>query len=78
MRDSVISLFVANTDGSNSVKLTNPIKGTFISSPRWSADGKQIMYISGFSLYVINTDGTNSRNIQIGDDTVEYFDWISK
>jgi Tol biopolymer transport system component/DNA-binding winged helix-turn-helix (wHTH) protein len=60
------TLWKANSDGSNPVQLTDPPLEAFL--PRWSPDGKQIVF-TGFSSagdgndYVIPAEGGNPRKL---------------
>ena len=56
----VKGIYVMDDDGSN-VKLLTETKhwGT----PRWSPDGKQIVFKNGTALYLMNEDGSNIRQL---------------
>jgi TolB protein len=54
-------LYVATTDGTTTVNLTNDDA----KDVEWSADGTRLFFVTGFeqftSIYVINADGTNQK-----------------
>jgi Tol biopolymer transport system component len=74
-KEEARNLWVTNADGSGEVKLSNYTDASlFLSGPRWSADGKQIAYISNdgdnpqhgsqrFTLWVINLE--NPQNPEV-------------
>lgn len=72
------NLFVANIDGSEMKQLTDA--NDTIYHPRWSPDGKKILFYTGLDLletqekkaggiYVINSDGTGLEKLTDGDES---------
>ena len=67
-RDGVQEIYVMNDDGSNVTLLTDTLSP---SAPRWSPDGKQIVFnrrviredSQRFHLFMMNADGTNVRQL---------------
>jgi Tol biopolymer transport system component len=58
------SLYVADLNGRNAVRLTNSQFPTYDSSPRWSPDGKKIVFArSDGNIYTIDADGKNLTNL---------------
>jgi len=51
-------VWVADLDGSN---LREVSTGDYDSSPRWSPDGSQLLFVSGAVVAVVNADGTGER-----------------
>ena len=72
------ALPVPGTGGSNPMKMTDPPIGTNITLPRWSPNGKQIMFDAGGAIFVINADGSNLRKLST--DGIEAYqgDWNGK
>jgi Tol biopolymer transport system component len=62
-------IYVINADGTNLTRLTFSPEGGHTFSPRWTADGSQIVFESygGISekseVYIMNTDGSNQVNL---------------
>jgi Tol biopolymer transport system component len=63
--DLYSEIFVADTNGTNKVQLTN--NDVEDGSPSWTKDGKHIVFESGHysrsQIYVMNADGTNVRQL---------------
>ena len=67
-RDGVKEIYVMNDDGSNVTLLTDTLSPF---APRWSPDGKQIVFnrrvirhdTQRFHLFMMNADGTNVRQL---------------
>jgi TolB protein len=58
------ALYTMNPDGTNKTLLTG--QGQLLGNPEWSADGKKIVFRSGYEesrLRIINSDGTGDRII---------------
>jgi Tol biopolymer transport system component len=59
-------IFVMNSDGSNTINLTN-YGAAWDDGPIWSPDGEKIAFNSyrdgNFEIYVMNADGTNPHNL---------------
>lgn len=72
--DGVSSLYIIDDDGSNRKLLTNTLNPGI---PRWSPDGKQIVFqrlvnprnIHRFHLFLMNADGTNIQQLTSPEDT---------
>ncbi|MDP9067947.1 MAG: hypothetical protein M3N53_06340 [Actinomycetota bacterium] len=66
-------IMVMNSDGTEETTLLTSEFG--FSSPRWSADGDEIVFIGGFQIYRMNADG--SGLVQVTNGSAEYFslDW---
>ena len=68
-RDGNHEIYTVNVDGTDLKRLTR--SESYDSSPRWSADGKMIVYFSGNSqsiykdsdIYIMNADGSDPRNL---------------
>ncbi len=54
-------IFVMNADGSNPVSL-----GVAGGGPRWSPDGREILFADGGTIEVMNADGSGLRQIGLG------------
>jgi eukaryotic-like serine/threonine-protein kinase len=66
------SLWISNTDGSEKLQLTYP--PDYVALPRWSPDGKQIVYISHrvgkpWKMFLISTQGGTTEELIPGDTT---------
>jgi len=81
---TIFEIHVMNADGSGPRRLTRNAgqvhEGAIGARPRWSADGRQIAFVSGrdgnADIYVMNADGSGQRNLTRnarGHDTV--FAW---
>ena len=72
--DGVSGLYIIDDDGSNRKLLTNSLNPGI---PRWSPDGKQIVFqrlvnprnIHRFHLFLMNADGTDIQQLTSPDDT---------
>jgi len=56
------NIYLMNPDGSNQIRLTDKLPDAIF--PRWSPDGKKILFTSGrgdgtYEIYVMNADGSN-------------------
>ena len=66
-RDGITGIYVMNDDGSNETLLTDKLVSNYPHYPRWSPDGKQILFRMRVSLpenyeyhlFLMNTSGTN-------------------
>jgi dipeptidyl aminopeptidase/acylaminoacyl peptidase len=61
-------IWVCNSDGSNPVRLTS-LKGPGVSAPRWSPDGKNVVFLVGAepaAIYVISANGGPARRLDTG------------
>jgi len=62
-----LEIFVMNADGSNPRQLTSNGVGINDAWPRWSPNGKQIVFHSNvdgnFEIYIINADGTDLTRV---------------
>ena len=59
-RGGGFELYVLNTDGSGSTRLTNDWSGTI--TPRqwsWSPDGRRIAFVTASDIYIVNADGSS-------------------
>ena len=54
------SIWVMNTNGSNSIKLTDEM-GVVDRQPGWSPDGSKIIFERGDAIYIMNSDGSNQK-----------------
>jgi Tol biopolymer transport system component/DNA-binding winged helix-turn-helix (wHTH) protein len=65
-RSGSLQIWVANSDGSNPLQLTNLARG-FINAPRWSPDGKVIVFTStqnnNQDIYSVPADGGPLRRV---------------
>ena len=63
-------IFLMNVDGSNRVNLTNAPESDY--SPRWSPDGRQILWTKSgpLRIFVMNSDGSDKRNLGDGNGSV--------
>ncbi|MYB64542.1 hypothetical protein F4X73_07605, partial [Candidatus Poribacteria bacterium] len=67
-RDGTLGIYVMDDDGSNVKLLTDKLKPV---APRWSPDGKQIVFerrvflddSQRLHLFIMNADGTNIRQL---------------
>lgn len=67
-RDGIFGIYVMDDNGSNVMLLTDKLKPT---APRWSPDGKQIVFerrvflnnSQRLHLFIMNADGTNIRQL---------------
>ena len=64
-------IYLVRADGSEQTPITSPAVGT--QRPRWSRDGRQIVFLTGFTcsdspsgLWKINADGANQRPVELG------------
>ncbi len=62
-KDGFYNIWVANSDGSDPVQLTDH-RGGQIGTPRWSPDGRWISYGAG-GLYVVNANGGLPRKLPL-------------
>ena len=66
-------VYTMNSDGSDVRQLTTLTDGSFIDAPRWSADGKQIVFVylpaPDFigQVWVMNADGSNQHRLYTDD-----------
>ncbi len=63
--DFKLDIFIMDTDGQNSVNLTNT-PGVNESFPAWSPNGTKIAYVSGGpsrEIYIMDSDGSNKINV---------------
>lgn len=62
-----LEIFVMDADGSNVTQLTFNGTGIFDAQPRWSPNGKRIVFHSNvdgnFEIYVIDSDGSNLTRV---------------
>jgi Tol biopolymer transport system component len=84
-RDGNHEIYIANIDGSRPIRLTN--SPDYDSAPRWSRDGKKLVYFSGpgwkpgardygnSDIYLMNADGSGKTRVTTteGDDTYPFF-----
>ncbi len=65
-------LVSANADGSNRVELTKPTTNSQDINPRWSPDGKIVIFQSNRNkkaeLFVVNADGSGLKRLENGED----------
>lgn len=54
------SIWTINTNGSNSIKLTDEM-GIVDRQPSWSPDGSKIIFERGDAIYIMNSDGSNQK-----------------
>jgi TolB protein len=63
-RPDAHNIFVMNTDGSSPTQLTD---GGYEIRPRWSPDGRKILYqslrLNGYELWVMNADGSGKKRL---------------
>ncbi len=64
-RNGVAGIYIMNDDGSDLTLLTNTLSPSY---PRWSPDGKQIVFgrnaqVGSSAIFLINADGTNIRQL---------------
>jgi Tol biopolymer transport system component len=52
-------IYIADADGSNQTRLTDPAMVLNASSPAWSPDGARIAFTNFYGIYVINADGSH-------------------
>jgi dipeptidyl aminopeptidase/acylaminoacyl peptidase len=57
----VNQIYVAPVSGGNPRQLTSG--GSSSSSPRWSADGKKIAYITGGQIWIMDADGSDKQQL---------------
>jgi Tol biopolymer transport system component len=55
------ALWTMYADGSGQRQLTFPPAGTWDIEPRWSHDGKTIVFQRFYEIWLVDTDGTNPR-----------------
>jgi TolB protein len=75
-------LWVIDIDGKNPHKIAK-LAGMMVAYPRWSPDGKKIVYgmVSGLppnhktDIFIINTDGSGEKALTNGDGISEYPCW---
>ena len=68
-RTGEAEVWIADRDGSNAVQITQ-VEGAGISHPRWSPDGRKLLFASGlddanFDLYAIPADGGKMERLTI-------------
>lgn len=76
------NIFIMNADGSNVTMVTDFRTGDQCSTPRWSPDGSEIVFLvhstdasrPSHTLWSVKIDGTNLRRIG-NDETVRSADW---
>jgi Tol biopolymer transport system component len=85
-KPSITSLFVANVDGSNATRLTDPSLN--VRAYSWSPDGQRLAY-AGFpsdaltgednhALYVVNADGSGTKRLTEADFAdIDAIEWVS-
>ena len=68
-----------NADGSGQTQLTHSANYSS-ANPRWSADGKRIMYQStqegNWDIYTMKSDGTDVRKVISSPNADWYPDWL--
>lgn len=66
-KDKQPTIYVMNSDGTNSTALTNPSDDGPSRQASWSPDGQQIVYSSkqsgDFNLWIMDADGQNKKQI---------------
>lgn len=65
---ATFNIYVMNADGTNPVMLTEERRWASESRPKWSADGRKIVFSSReldgtHDIYTINSDGSDLRNL---------------
>lgn len=74
------NIFVMKNDGTDVRQITDNVKIDIYHSPRWSPDGKKIIFLAytpeaqKWCLYMINKDGTDLHKV-IDDATITSCDW---
>ena len=67
LADGVGDVFVVNADGTNRINLTEHHPRGKDRRPRWSRDGREILFESdrdgNLEVYIMNADGTNPVNL---------------
>jgi TolB protein len=64
--NSLLQVYVMHPDGTRRRAIVKPLRGTSYSAPRWSPEGKRIVYAAGRAsgqLYVMRADGTRARRV---------------
>lgn len=68
-----MAIYVMDQNGSNVVRLTNPVANVRVRFPSWSPDGTKILFASNLGgdseIFVVNADGSNL--VQLTNNTIE-------